>query len=709
MRGGQDGSLVERAGLSEAARAANIYVEPAIRLLGSVEMALQKIASPGLSTLRAVCEKGGPPDEYGEALAGIYSLQKAPAPDRGTPDCEPRGGRADPRGERPLRGEAPAPRGGEEPQRGIHRLFDLESPDRRGGEELAPQRQRTEHALPPSKWQRDPNDRTHRASLLETFQPPDVALWETAAAFFGTSKMLQTAGLERGDLPCDDTDPAKIWAVETHLRSLVDLIGHGWLPAVKPVNLDAVRFAAADLHQAFVDFSRPAGGARRDPYGAKGGAGVDAPVRASGSRDLPPLSDADKRKALGASTVARLRALDPEALAALANGTGVQHMPKNSQRDLQRVLHANSKVNALGMSVDQARVPHNVLLFKDNTGHRAEARLRKFCKEGDLRDKYFSVEQISALLACLQGKPFSLQIFLDAAKAIFGDRHQDSADALLRDALEMFDIIHGEMLLKLNLSKEGLEAFRARLLVSSSGWRLPMEVRYTYAKRVLAQYNLDTTLFLRDSAAPPPSLATAMEANESFYRDVRAEVAAARAGADGALKALGGGRGGGPQQGGAGLQAGGGGHNGGGQPCGGQHGGGVGHHGGGQYGGGGQHGGGLYGGGGGQHGGGRQHSGGAQQGVGQQAGNGGFQSGGGGAQALLHFHISPQGADWAAFNGAIAPLTDGNGVSICRDAVHKGCLHAACKGWHPKRGSRKAKEVLDTVRAAISAVLFDTL
>ena len=88
----------------------------------------------------------------------------------------------------------------------------------------------------------------------------------------------------------------------------------------------------------------------------------------------------------------------------------------------------------------------------------------------------------------------------------------------------MFDIVHGEMLLTLNLSKEGLEAFRARLLVSSSGRRLPMEVRFTYANRVLAQYDLDTTLFLRDSAAPPPSLAAAMEANESFYRDVRAEV-----------------------------------------------------------------------------------------------------------------------------------------------------------------------------------------
>jgi len=112
VRGGQDGSLIDRAGLSEAARAANIYVEPAIGLLGSVETALQKIASPGFSTFRAVCEKGGPPDEYGEALAGIYGLQKAPAPDRGTPDREPGGRRADPRGERPLRGEAPAPRGG---------------------------------------------------------------------------------------------------------------------------------------------------------------------------------------------------------------------------------------------------------------------------------------------------------------------------------------------------------------------------------------------------------------------------------------------------------------------------------------------------------------------------------------------------------------------------------------------------------------------
>jgi len=40
-----------------------------------------------------------------------------------------------------------------------------------------------------------------------------------------------------------------------HLRSLVALVGHGWLPTVKPADLSAVSFAAADLHQAFVDFS----------------------------------------------------------------------------------------------------------------------------------------------------------------------------------------------------------------------------------------------------------------------------------------------------------------------------------------------------------------------------------------------------------------------------------------------------------------------
>ena len=186
-----------------------LYIEPAVGLLGSVETALQKIDSPGLATLRAVCREGAPPDECGEALAGVYELMKAPAPDRGTPDREPRGGRADPRGERPFRGEAPARRGGEEPQRGIQRLFDLESPNRRGDEEPAPQRQRTEHALPPSKWQRDPNARTHRASLLETFQPPDAALWETAVAFFGTNKMLQTAGLERGTCPATTGIPPR--------------------------------------------------------------------------------------------------------------------------------------------------------------------------------------------------------------------------------------------------------------------------------------------------------------------------------------------------------------------------------------------------------------------------------------------------------------------------------------------------------------------
>jgi hypothetical protein len=79
--------------------------------------------------------------------------------------------------------------------------------------------------------------------------------------------------------------------------------------------------------------------------------------------------------------------------------------------------------------------------------------------------------------------------------------------------------------------------------------------------------------------------------------------------------------------------------------------------------------------------------------------------------ALLRFHGSVQGPDWTTFLDAIKPLKDGNGTTICRNAMHKagGCPLAMCPGWHPQHGSREAKQVLDAVQAAMPAFTFDVL
>ena len=110
----------------------------------------------------------------------------------------------------------------------------------------------------------------------------------------------------------------------------------------------------------------------------------------------------------------------------------------------------------------------------------------------------------------------------------------------------------------------------------------------------------------------------------------------------------------------------------------------------------------------GQHGGGGQPGGGAQQvGNKQQGGNGGHQggggSGGGGGTPLLRFQPQVTGPVWATFIATISPLKDGKGTALCRDAVYKvgGCQTNGCNGWHPKRGSREAARVLDTVKAAL--------
>jgi len=63
----------------------------------------------------------------------------------------------------------------------------------------------------------------------------------------------------------------------------------------------------------------------------------------------------------------------------------------------------------------------------------------------------------------------------------------------------------------------------------------------------------------------------------------------------------------------------------------------------------------------------------------------------------------------AAFMATIAPLKDGKGTVLCRDAVRRGCQHKVCKGWHPKRSSREATRVLDAIKAALPSTLFTAL
>jgi hypothetical protein len=54
-------------------------------------------------------------------------------------------------------------------------------------------------------------------------------------------------------------------------------------------------------------------------------------------------------------------------------------------------------------------------------------------------------------------------------------------------------------------------------------------------------------------------------------------------------------------------------------------------------------------------------------------------------------------------------LMDGNGTQLCRESAHRGCARVACPGWHPKRGTRDAKKVLDAVKKAMPAFPFDAL
>jgi hypothetical protein len=73
--------------------------------------------------------------------------------------------------------------------------------------------------------------------------------------------------------------------------------------------------------------------------------------------------------------------------------------------------------------------------------------------------------------------------------------------------------------------------------------------------------------------------------------------------------------------------------------------------------------------------------------------------------------VGPKGLDWSTFMDSIKPLKASNGSQLCRDAVYKngGCTHTSCPGWHPKRGSREARKVLDAVKAAVPAFPFDAL
>jgi len=129
-----------------------------------------------------------------------------------------------------------------------------------------------------------------------------------------------------------------------------------------------------------------------------------------------------------------------------------------------------------------------------------------------------------------------------------------------------------------------------------------------------------------------------------------------------------------------------------------------------------QGGGGQYGGGAAQQQDGAQPGGGQQGGGGHQGGGGGHQGGGGGGGgnglALLRFHgQGPVAADWGTFLDALKSLKDGKGTQLCRNAVYKagGYPLATCQFWHPDRGTRDAREVLDAVKAAVPNCKFDAL
>jgi len=406
---------------------------------------------------------------------------------------------------------------------------------------------------------------------------------------------------------------------------------------------------------------------------------------ARSARELPPLSEADKKKAIGANVVTRLRKLP----ASMLDGhTGVRHMPEEAQGDMQRIVFANSKVYGPGLSLDETRLPNASTVFKDAMGLRIKEELREYAGVGELQLQSLTADHISSLVVSLQGKPLSLAVFMKVAKAVFAERHHDSTgDALLRDGLALFKTVHEGLLKTINLDTSGLSALCLCLMTEASARTLPMAARFTYAERVLEHYDLAVVAFLRKSQAPPPSLKDAMAATEAHYINLRVQVVSERAGTEAALKALGAKKGGAPQQGGGGQYGGGAAQqHGGAQPGGGQHGAGARQ--------------------GGRGGGPQSGAGGRQAGGAHQSGavGGGHQSSGGGnGSALLRFASQPSAADFSTFIDTIKPLKDRNGVTLCRNAVFKpgGCANQVCPGWHPKRNSREAKYVLDDIKAAV--------
>jgi hypothetical protein len=56
-------------------------------------------------------------------------------------------------------------------------------------------------------------------------------------------------------------------------------------------------------------------------------------------------------------------------------------------------------------------------------------------------------------------------------------------------------------------------------------------------------------------------------------------------------------------------------------------------------------------------------------------------------------------------------VKDGSGTQVCREYTykHKGCARSSCPGWHPARGTRDAKKVLDAVKKAMPAFPFDAI
>jgi len=175
--GDQGGTLINSAAFAEAAVASNTVAQPGSEegLLEAFERTMQPCGSPTLSTFDSVAPIETTNEDFGKLLAGIYGL---PQPDdtsdsslartgAGEPEETQRhaGRQEDARGgqPRPPRGTTFVGRGGSPPPHG-RSLFDLGSPPRRGGEEPAPQRQRTQpqHRLAPSEWQPMPGDDTYK-------------------------------------------------------------------------------------------------------------------------------------------------------------------------------------------------------------------------------------------------------------------------------------------------------------------------------------------------------------------------------------------------------------------------------------------------------------------------------------------------------------------------------------------------------------------